>query len=392
MNPFSNFIYNVQTDAQFRKKTFFFIGVGIFLLLLAIFLIQFNFGSSDNASQRPATFGNSLAVTIQDFENAKSLEQVDSKPVGEIKQMLFLPANQTVNLDENLKLKINNQIIDSSPSFSARQMYYTDDGIIINEDGKTSIYNNGQFSAFPNTVSWLTPVLLPDSLGLRNQPGYLYLAASGNGYILKQTEDIKLSKNTKNIAQINPGSEFKVIELRIFNQNPYLILYESPARQNKMEVWQINNQNQLQKVHTLDKIQSVQYGSDRLMFTRLSNSPTELSVYENNFLNFSQNPQGENQPLDLQERLAQNNIYGSLLAERCNLAISSTMYCLVKEKKVSSQIFSERDILVKWNYQESKLDFPVSGLSFSAHTLFVGPDSTIYIVGQENRLLYKLKT
>jgi hypothetical protein len=393
MNPLQSFLYSIQHDEVFRKKAVFFAISGLIVAVLLSFLIWFNFFYNPTpASQSPTPIESaSNLVTLKSFDDSGQLEKFDSKPAGIPSQLLFVPGGASYFIDQDLKLHTNQQTVDNSPTFAARRLFSSRDGVIINEDGKTTVFQNGQFNQVPGNVSWLTPILLPDSIGLRSIPGYIYLVASNDSFTLVQAEDIALSKNVKSLAQIKPGNQFQSAELRVLNQTPYLFFYELPTRQGLVEIWQITGSNQIQKAQTINSVESVQFGPNQMLLTTVSPNPTELSNYDLKLVDFKTNPAGDIKAMDIGGRIGQQGIYGSILASRCAFGLQDNFYCLIKQQKVNWNAVQEPDAIVAYQISTDKLDYPHSGLVFSAADITVANNGNLYIVSQLNNLIYRIK-
>lgn len=371
------------------------LGLVVALVALAIFLIWINLRALQPNNSRPAvtdTLEDQPTVTSASFEPGKGLELVSNTPLTAEQALMFLPENKWLGLDDQLNLVDTGTKLPNPVSLPVEQIHPLPQGAILNQMGRTTVYQEGRFQNLAADVSWVTPLQLPDSLGLRSLPGYVYLRVNGNNYNLVQAEDLSLNKNARIIARITPAPEYKMVELRVFNQQPYLFLYESPTRQGKIEIWSINTRNQLTKVQTLSSVVSLRFGSQDLLYTTLRSTPTELSLYDTSRLSFRRSPEGVVQLLDISSRVGQQGIYGTILAHRCTFGLAGELFCLVKQNKTLSTDFTQRDRLIKLDFDKDEISQPFENLVFSASSLHISRNGLMHIVGQENRLLYRLQS
>jgi hypothetical protein len=390
MSFFQNFLYSFKQDAIFRKKTIFILSSSIFIMLLLSFLFWLNFGINKTLEKKTEEISLEQVVTEKNFDTQESLEKINDSKINQLNQLIFIPGGKIGFLDEGLKLKVSGENIENSPTFATRTIYTRQDKIILNEENRTTLYQNGSFRKIPDGNFSVTPVLLPDNIGLRSIPGYLLLSKKGSNIILRQSVDIDSGK-TEDIANIQPSVLFQFVEIRILNQNPYLFFYENISRQGKTEIWKLDNKNNTQKVKIIENLQSILFDSNKVMYTKLLDTPTELTPLENNILDFTSEPDGVNTVINLAQTIGQKNIFGSVVAERCSFGLNQTLYCLVKENKVSYLNSGKIDRVIKTDLKGLKTEYLYSNLTISGDKIYTSSNGQNYIIGQENRKLYRLK-
>ena len=391
---FNQFSLWLETDPKAKRKLlFWFIFVIVIGLVISIFVFINQTPSASNTNSNSNTSNNTLIpdVTSKSFEESKNLEKADSETVGLGSKIFFIPGGKIGFFNKDFKLHIDNQNIPGSPVFFPNQVYNSNDGIIINSESFSSIYQkSGQFKNFNSDILQVTPFLIADDLGLDFIPGYVFLTKNNDGYTLKQTTTINLTGNLKTIDSFKPTSGQNYVEIRILNNSVYIFTYENASLEGDMEIWRLNNET-LQKIQAIPKIKSINFGDKKIIYTILSDKLPEITNYESSIVDFSTKPNGDVKTLNIAASLVQSNVLGSLYAKRCAFGTDSDLYCLVKERKVPIDASQYRDSLVKINLNTNGLSFPVSGLVFSASSMFVASNGTIYIVGQQNNILYRIK-
>ncbi|NJK70967.1 MAG: hypothetical protein HC932_01740 [Thermales bacterium] len=340
--------YSTSND---RKKIIFFSLSGLLIIGLLSLLIYVNFANSSNNTtprevkdQNVNFQDNSVDVRVTDktFDDASDLELVDEVPVGYSNEIIFLPGNQIGYLDNNLKLRFSGVDLPKSPSFFPNKLHYTDKGIIINEQFRSTIYqNNGEFLTLSSNISNITP------FETKGEQVYLYLDTENkaNNYTIKQASNILLSANPPTIANLNTDKEYQFVELEIFNQTPYILGYEKLSKRGTVDVWQITNLG-AKKVKVLESVISLKVQNNQLLYTNKLDIPNELSPYKTSLIDFVD-------PLDIQEKelqvttkLGQESVFGNLLAQRCSIDEKVTkVICVAKQRKVIFTSPEVRDVI-----------------------------------------------
>jgi hypothetical protein len=380
-----------NTDPQAKRKLIFWV-VAIFVILLIIGVAAINtLRPKTNPPSNTSSTQFTAEVTANSFESAKNLEKVSNAKVGMPDKIFFIPGGKIGFFNESFKLLIDGQDISLSPSFFPNQVYYSPEGLIINSDTFSTFYlNSGQFKNFNSDILQITPFQIPDDLGIDSLPGYIFLSKNQDKYTIKQSSSSDLTKDLKSITTFTLSDPFRYAELRILNGSIYLFTSENSSAEGAISISKLTG-NTLQEVQTLNNVRSMIFSDKKVLYTIQSNKLPEVTNYENLVLDFSKNPNGDNKSLDIATTLVQNNLNGSIFAKRCTFDLSNSLYCLVKEQKVNFNNFQFKDSLVKINLTNDEISYPIAGLVFSASNVIISNNGTIYLVGQENNILYRVK-
>lgn len=394
MNPIDKLKYWLINDPTAKTKVLFFIAIFMVILVAGTSVISTNFSQNTSKTSSSSSSSKSIEspqVTPASFEDAKSLEKVDNEPVSLGSQVLFTDTGNTVFLNRDLKLRINNQNISNSPAFVPRQLYNSSSNIIINSDTNSTIYGkNNQFLEYSTNITQVTPISITDDLNSDTIPGFVFLSKDKTEYTIKQSQDAELKNNVKILGKITPSSAVKMVEIRVLNNQVYIITYSTFSPEGNIEIWQVEKDG-LNKIQTLKDVKSIRFGSKQILYTTFVTTPTDDQFYQNTIIDFSQKNKGESKIIDLAPKLAQNNIKGNVFARRCTFGLDETIFCLVKKDKVVSDNFQKKDAIVVYNYNTDRITFPFNELTFSGENIHISPNSSIYIIGQENKILYRLK-
>lgn len=386
---------NLKYDPNAKKKVAFFVFSGVLILSIISLLIYVNFSGGDSgANQTPVEQDvdfkddtQTVVVTDKSFEDAADLELVDPEIVNISDQILFLPGNQIGFLNQSYNLRINTQNIPDSPAFLPSQMYYTNDGIIINESFRSTIYqNNGKFLPLASGISNVTP------FSKEGKQVYLYLDSENktNNYKIKQANSILLSANPPVISEFLPDKSYEIVEMKILQETPYIFGYNNFAKTGDIDIWQVTNSG-TRKVKSLQKVISTKQIKDQFIYTNELDIPNEITPYKTNLINFTNPNNISEKEIAVTTKLAQNNVFGNLLAQRCGLENDGSLLCLVKQQKSVYTNTAVRDLLVKIDPQTNSIGFPNPNLVFSASDIHISDTGEVYVVSQSTSQLYKLR-
>lgn len=376
------------------KKIVFFLGSGVLLAGIVIGLFWINTLPSQRSNTRSNTTLNNSIIETPDqdavsFEDAGGIEKVDTDKVGFDGEIMFLSGKQVAFLDKDLKLRVNGRSIVKSSSFVPVSMYSQGSSIFINEMNRSTIFENGLFQTIDSSITSIVPMSSIDSEGVITD-SYLFLKNNQQGLTLNQSSTLEFnSQSVKNLGIISPSITYEIAEIRDISGIPSVIVYEKSSKQGQIEIWIPGENSTMQKVQLITRVRSVKYGYQKMMLTRTTDNPTNSSLYENIVITFNNQKQPEYKKIDLTEVLNEQNIYGSVVAQRCGFDTQNIVYCLVKADKVSQYDSTKPDVLAKIDLTRSQLSIVNPNIKFVADSVHVGPDKAVYVVTQDTSLLYK---
>jgi hypothetical protein len=376
-----------QTDPKAKQKLFFGVVTILILILLIILLIVNNKPKKqteiDPNSNLPEFLRNPKATKV-DISNLNSnkFRQVLNTPVL-ADQVLINEEdlNRPIFLNQDFRLQIGNEIALQSPKLITNQIHKVGDNVILNQSSSSLLYNlkEKKFKSFGNDVINITPF----------ENKFLFVTKVRENYFIKVTDNLEL-KNTKVLGTISPSINAQATEIRIFRGSPYLLVFDNFNHLDTMEIWNLS-QGKTQKIQTLQKIRSLSFGKDKIMYTTSLDEPTLLTNYSNQMLDFSTNQNGIVVDLPISSKIVKDEIFGTVAAHRCQFQENSdNIYCLVKQKKVPISDPTEKDILLIFNYKNNQAFYPYSQESISGSRVYLSNSGRKFFVASENNLLYEI--
>ena len=378
---FEKLIFWLNTDINSKKK--------IALIVVGILVLgSLSFGLYTLNTQRNNEVNTTQAVAIQTteevlqatFDSTSNLKPVSSIPLGLPQRIGYNPANNTpIYVNDDYKLILNNLIVDKSPVFLPKTISYDKNNLIINEDFKTTLYldSSKQFLPLNEDVTYLTRI---------TEGNFLFVSNLDGGLNIRKTNNIGRTNSSTEFSNIIPQIQFQSYELRVFSGQPYLFVYSDFFRSENAEIWSIK-EGVSDKILSINAINSIKFADTGFLYTQNLGTTNITTSY----LDLSVTNPGNPVDLNFQTKLGENNILGSIIAERCTISKDKIIDCLVKEKTSDWEFFKNKDVLVKLDPNTKIISFPNRDIIFSGESLSYGPDGSLYLVSQELRQLYKFE-
>jgi hypothetical protein len=361
-------------------------------LIILIFFLFFLTINSNNKPQPPIAqrpINNETVVTNNDFESGEYLTPVFGKNIGISRAYAFTSAQKAIVVDDNQFLTLDGVVLSETLTFYPESIYSVSQSIIINEPNRSTLYQNpNQFTPYPENVFSVTPALLSIN-GDRTTPGFIFLRKEGRRISILQSTEINLS-NPQLLNSIALGDGVEFSEIKIINNNPYFLTYQNIVKQGLAEVFLINRDNSLVKVQEFTNLESIKFGDFGIMTTFKRQTANNLTQYTQRYIDFSKSVNGESVVADFNTELARLNIFGSILAHRCNITSAEEVVCLIKKDKYIHTDFQRLDKLVRYNFTTKNLSLINEGSIFSADSILEDRSGTLYIISQESRNLYQV--
>ena len=370
------------------------IGGLVLIIILSVIVVAISNNNTEvvnNETESDTDIAVEPEVTLKSFEEATALEQIDPAKVGLRDPVLFLPENQVGFFNTDRNLRINSETIQSNINFIPTHTYTTTNNIIINSPRSSVLYNinDKNFLEYDQNITQVTPFPKINNFQISLDQKYLFLSKSGEEYTLNQSSSIRLDQEIVELAKFTLSRGYVFPEIRILNNNIYVIQYQGSSYQGDIEIWSLSD-NELKLEQWIQNIQSISFGQNKILYTFSSERLRDITNYESRIIDFSNPAQISIINLNIIERLIQDNILGNFLASRCTFTDIEDILCLIKTSKVRSDIPSFKDSLVRINLENNEITYPIQGIVFSASNVYFY-NNQIYILGQQNNLLYRVK-
>jgi hypothetical protein len=326
---------------------------------------------------------------IKNFENATNLEKVSDS--GAIQgPVLFGNNDEIIFTTQDQTITSNKTVLQTKEKFDPTSMFLADEkNAIVNHTDSSYQVVLPEFktASLPSSIYSVVPLL--NTQTQKNE--FYYLQKREKSVTIKTASDLTFG-DSKTITNI----EFSVfrpdrLEIKMFKSVPYLVsqTYSDTGRET-FRIYKIGPT--LEKKLELSNVKSVQYSTDKLLLNIESDTNNGVNT-EFKIIDFAQPDKPVLSSLDFRGELGKEGIYGLIVASRCASSNGENrIVCLVKrEKNATYQDKSQADAFVDYNLDNQEVKILIPNLYISAHSVLFSPSDELYIFGQENNLLYKVK-
>lgn len=321
---------------------------------------------------------------IKNFGESSNLVKISDTPAryGD----LYFFDNKVTFLSQDLRLIQAGSVLQSKNMFIPNTVYQINsNSLLINQDDISTILNtkDGSDEPISDTITSITPN--------KNLTNFVYLQKRADGVALKQSSDLNFS-DSKTIVELD-SSQIDInnfIQIRNFGDKPYLIT--SNINNNSLKditIYEIQiDQKKLTKKFSFINVFSEYYGTNKIL---LSNQD-ETNLIVTSLLDFTIANKPTKSILNPKQELLSNNISGDIVAQKCSASsIKPKIICMVKQEDVQYWNSDQKDTFVEYNTETGSIKILYVGLNISAHTAVYSPKDEVYIFGEENNLVYRVK-
>jgi hypothetical protein len=396
MSFISDFTTSLQADPQFRKKTIFAVIASIGLMGLVSLMIWVNFGQSSTKPVQTTTPKDNTplsapqaTVNTTTFKDSAGLTQADSELVRYGSSVTITRDNKIGFITEKGFVRYDQKTVTTPSQYGPSKLYSTVDGVVINEPVAVSLLKkDGAISGFPAGVVQVLPVAVTTESVPTNL--YYFLKATEGIITINQATKIDLS-DAKLLFEVNFSKDKSYFfhELHQIGSEVYLVSYQNLDKTGIVDIYGLKT-GKLETALELKKVESIAFGASQILVTDELEKATDLTNYRNVLYDFA-TTKAIPKPFDISTKLGTDGIYGNVFADRCAFDSQGVIYCLVKKQKTQVSESGAQDALVKHTLKSSKTEYLLSGNIFSGSDLIVSPTNEVYMVGQENRIFYKVE-
>ncbi|MEI6728576.1 MAG: hypothetical protein WCK98_02930 [bacterium] len=387
---FERFTFWLQTDPKSRVKILFWVGVSTFLVILisGLYYLYSQPAAKDTNSQNITNSSSSLGPKFS-FGNSSALLKVDNERILAPNKIYFSPYSADyISFSSELKLKYNGKLLADSSTLIPNTVSFYPDGATINEDGGSTIFyqSNSQLRSLNPDFRYVTffqsQKRINSSTEDESITGFISISKKGNSINQNFARSIDTLENSTLYSTILPKISFENYELRNFNELPYTFVYQKYNRKGRVEIWK-SSQEDSRLILTIENLLDTKYSYNKLLF--LDGDNLKLIDFT------SANPV----IIDLtysKQLLLSNQLKGQISPGRCTLFQNSTkIRCLVKQNTDDSTNPKEQDQIVDYDYAKKLLEITNKNLVVSGLAIYFDSTDKLYIVGQQDGILYQLK-
>jgi hypothetical protein len=370
-----------QAWTDFRYGSFF----GWTVAAVVLGVLAFGLFLLDQARPKPApvvpqTTQQPTNSFVKNFASAANLERISSTEINP-GFLNFNSENKPIITTSELKITLANSVFQSKDSFLPTTSYYLNSNkLLINQNQNSFILdmNTGNTEALPESIYSVAKV---------SEDKYVYIQKREKGIAVKEAQDLSFAQvktvGEQEFSKFTPDD----LEVRVLNGKPFLFSSFEENNNSKLTIYAIGDK--LEKKLEVQNVFASTFGFDKVLL-----STTDGNAIDNQILLFGSSDKITSKELSVSRDLGQDQIFGSIVASRCTFSNGENkLVCAVKTAQGSNYLIpTEADSLVEIDFENNAFRNLLPNVPISISRVYQSPANEVYLVGQENNVLYKLKS
>jgi hypothetical protein len=366
---------------KITSKPIYLVIIGLMLATIVSVLFYLNSNRKVNVVQSDsATQTGAKPSLVKNFADAANLVKVSDTPA--LSSQLFFFGEESDSkpsfISQNANFVQTGNVLQSKKLFVPDTIYDLGNNSILINQGKESYKldnTDGNSVLLASNIFSITPL----------NGKYFFIQNREDEYVIKRSPELILSDpETLTIIPKTELGEPDFISLRLLNDVPYLVT--SKVTSDGFEDLTIYRFGKiLDKKLEIPNVYSQKYGYNKLLISSLDaakNSNTQL-------IDFTNPDKPIVSYIDFRQELGQT-ARGKIAAQRCAIANGENkILCMVKQNEAAYFDETQRDVFVEYDIDNQTTKILYEGFNISASSVYYSPSNQVFIIGQENGLIYR---
>lgn len=357
------------------------IGLVLSMLVSVLFYVNKNRVVTNIEVDQTLQAGAKPSLT-KNFENAANLVKV-SDTAALTNQLYFFGNESEIKpsfISQNATFIQTGNVLQSKKLFVPDTVYdLGNNNLLINQDKKSYKLDNndGNSVLLASNIFSITPL----------NGKYFFIQNRDDAYVIKRSSELVLSdpETIINISKAEIGNP-DFIMLRLFNDVPYLF-------STKVNSGGFENISIYRFGKTLDKkveianVYSQKYAYNKMLISSLDST----KISNTQLIDFSNPDKPILSYIDFRAELGQS-VKGRIVANRCAIANGENkILCMVKQDVAAYFDEGKKDVFVEFDIDKQISKTIYDGFNISVASVDYSPSDKIFIIGQENGLIYRIE-
>ena len=357
------------------------IGLGLAMIVSALFYVNRNRNVSVIQSD-PTPQADVKPSLVKNFGDAANLVKVSDTPALS-SQLFFFGEQADVKpsyISQNANFVQTGNVLQSKKLFVPDTIYDLGNNSILINQGKESYKldnTDGNSVLLASNIFSITPL----------NGKFFFIQNRDDAFVIKRSPELILSDpETLTIIPKSQLGEPDFISLRLFNDVPYLVT--SKVTSGGFEDLRIYRFGKvLDKKLEIPNVYSQKYGYNKLLVSSLD----AAKISNSRLIDFGNPDKPIVSYIDFRQELGQT-ARGKIAAQRCAIANGENkILCLVKQSEAAYFDETKRDVFVEYDIDNQTTKVVYEGFNISASSVYYSPSNQVFIIGQENGLIYKIR-
>jgi hypothetical protein len=367
---------------KLTSKPIYLVIIGLMLATIVSVLFYVNSNRKVNVVQSdPAAQAVVKPSLVKNFaEDANLVKVSDTAAMGN--QLYFFGENAEAKptfISQTANLIQTGNVLQSKKLFVPSTVYDLDNNnLLINQDKKSYKLDNtdGNSVLLASNIFSITPL----------NGKFFFIQNRDDEYVIKRSAELILSdpETLTIVPKVELGNP-DFISLRLFNDVPYLVTTKiNSLGYNNVTIYRFGKI--LDKKLEIQNVYSEKYGYNKLLVSSLD----AAKISNTQLIDFANPDKPIVSYIDFRQELGQS-VRGKIAAQRCAIANGENkILCMVKQNEAAYFDETQRDVFVQYDIDNQTTKIVYEGFNISASSVYYSPSNQVFIIGQENGLIYRI--
>lgn len=367
---------------KITSKPIYLIIIGLSLAMVVSILFYVNNNRRINVVQTDLTAQTGTKPSlVKNFADAANLIKVSDTPALS-SQLYFFGEDANVKpsfISQNANFVQTGNVLQSKKLFVPDTIYDLGNNSILINQGKESYKldnSDGNSVLLASNIFSITPL----------NGKFFFIQNRDDSYVIKRSGELILSdpETLINLPKATLGNP-DFISLRLFNDVPYLVTTKvTTAGFENISIYRFGKE--LDKKLEIPNVYSQKYGYNKLLISSLD----AAKISNTQLIDFANPDKPIVSYIDFRQELGQA-ARGKIAAQRCAIANGENkILCMVKQSEAAYFDETKRDVFVEYDIDNQTTKVVYDGFNISASSVYYSPSNQVFIIGQENGLIYKI--
>jgi hypothetical protein len=356
------------------------IGLGLAMIVSVLFYVNKN--RVVNVVQNYPTAQTATNPSlVKNFSDAANLVKISDTPA--LSSQLFFFGDDADSkpsfISQNANFVQTGNVLQSKKLFVPDTIYDLGNNSILINQGKESYKldnSDGNSVLLASNIFSITPL----------NGKFFFIQNRDDAYVIKRSGELILSdpETLINIPKTTLGNP-DFISLRLFNDVPYLVTTKvTTAGFENISIYRFGKE--LDKKLEIPNVYSQKYGYNKLLISSLD----AAKISNTQLIDFANPDKPIVSYVDFRQELGQT-ARGKIAAQRCAIANGENkILCMVKQSEAAYFDETKRDVFVEYDIDNQTTKVVYDGFNISASSVYYSPSNQVFIIGQENGLIYRI--
>jgi hypothetical protein len=356
------------------------IGLALAMVVSVLFYVNKN-RVVDVVQNDPAAQASTKASLVKNFSEAANLVKVSDTPA--LSSQLFFFGDDADSkpsfISQNANFVQTGNVLQSKKLFVPDTIYdLGNNNILINQGEESYKLDNtdGNSVLLASNIFSITPL----------NGKFFFIQNRDDAYVIKRSAELILSDpETLIIIPKTTLGNPDFISLRLFNDVPYLVTTKvTTAGFENISIYRFGKE--LDKKLEIPNVYSVKYGYNKLLISSLD----AAKISNTQLIDFANPDKPIVSYVDFRQELGQT-ARGKIAAQRCAIANGENkILCMIKQDEAAYFDETKRDVFVEYDIDQQITKVVYEGFNISASSVYYSPSNQVFIIGQENGLIYRI--